>query len=261
VGKAPLDGRRAVVTGGGRGIGAAVARSLAGAGARILVVARSSSETEQVAADIRREGGLADAAVCDAAEESAVRQMGDEARTRMGGVDILVLSAGIAASAPLRAITTADWDRMMNVNARSVFLGAREFLPDMVARGWGRVVAIASTAGLTGGKYIAHYAASKHAVVGLVRSLAMEILGTGVTVNAVCPGYVDTPMTERTLANVAERTGLSRAGALEAVLATTGQDRLLTPEEVAAEVLRLCGEEARDVSGRAVVVGAGGVRA
>jgi NAD(P)-dependent dehydrogenase (short-subunit alcohol dehydrogenase family) len=250
-----------VVTGGGRGIGAAVARSLAGAGAQVLVVARSTSETEQVAADIRRGGGRADAAVCDVAEESAVRQMGDEARTRMGGVDILVLSAGIAASAPFRAITTVDWDRMMNVNARSVFLGAREFVPDMVARGWGRVVAIASTAGLTGGKYIAHYAASKHAVVGLVRSLAMEIIGTGVTVNAVCPGYVDTPMTERTLANVAERTGLSRAEALEAVLATTGQDRLLSPEEVAAEVLRLCGEEARDVSGRAVVVGAGAVRA
>ncbi len=257
MGDAPIAGRGAVVTGGGRGIGASVARALADGGARVVVVARSASETERVAADIRRRGGRADAVLCDVADEGAVRRMGDEARARLETVDLLILSAGTAASAPLRTITAAEWDRMMSVNARSAFLCAREFAPDMAARGWGRIVSIASIAGLTGGKYIAHYAASKHAVVGLVRSLAMEFLGTGVTVNAICPGYVDTPMTEETLANVAARTGLSREAALEAVLATTGQDRLLAPEEVAAEVVKLCGEETRDVTGRTIVVGAG----
>jgi len=251
----PLAGRGAVVTGGGRGIGAATARLLAEAGAAVLVAARTKGEIEGVAEEIRSRGGRAAAVTCDAAEEGDVQRLAREARSHLPAVDILVLSAGGAVSAPFRSITASEWDRMFAVNARSAFLGAREFLPDMAARGWGRVVAVASFAGLAGGKYIAHYSASKHAVVGLVRSLAVEFGGTGVTVNAVCPGYVETPMTERTLANVAARTGLDRKQSLEAVLKTTGQSRLLKPEEVADEIVRFCGEAAGNVTGRTVAMG------
>src|SRR6185503_14040649 len=141
-------------------------------------------------------------------------------------VDILVCSAGAGASAPLAKITLAEWNRMLTVNATGTFLVMREFVGDMVARQWGRVVAVASIAGLQGGKYIAHYSAAKHAVIGLVRSVAREVEGTAVTVNAVCPAYVDTPMTERTIASVQTRSGLSREEALAAVLATIGQERL-----------------------------------
>jgi NAD(P)-dependent dehydrogenase (short-subunit alcohol dehydrogenase family) len=143
---------------------------------------------------------------------------------------------------------------MLAVNATSAFLCTQAFLPGMLARGWGRVVNVASVAGLRGERYIAHYAAAKHALVGLTRALATEVDGTGVTVNAVCPGYVDTPMTDRTLANVAAIKGLDREGALRAVLQAAGQARLITPEEVAGAVLALCGDEAADRNGEAVMV-------
>lgn len=170
----------------------------------------------------------------------------------MGTVDILVNNAGVSSSAPLHKITLDEWNRVLAVNATGTFLCTRTFAPAMIERGWGRIINVASRAGFEGGKYIAHYSSAKHAVVGFTRAVAIELIGTGVTINALCPGYVDTPMTERTVANVAARTRLPRDQALAAVLATTGQERLLTPDQVAAAVLELCADSAAETNGEAI---------
>jgi NAD(P)-dependent dehydrogenase (short-subunit alcohol dehydrogenase family) len=258
--RAALTGRGAVVTGAGRGIGAAVARALSSQGARVVVAARTTREIEEVASELRERGAQAWAVACDVTDEASVLALGREARRVLGAVDVLVNNAGDSASAPLRKIALADWERMMDVNATGTFLCTREFAPEMAGRGWGRIVNMASIAGLEGGKYIAHYAAAKHAVLGFTRSVAMEFEGTGVTINAVCPGYVDTPMTERTLANVEERADLSHEDALAAVLASAGQDRLVSPGEVASAVIDLCAG-GNEITGQSIVLRSGGVRA
>ena len=148
----PLQGRGAVVTGGGRGIGAAVARALAGAGARVVISARTESEIERVAATLRGEGAEVWAFVADAADEASVKRLADEARRRLGAVDIVIANAGAAASAPFAKIALAEWNRMFAANATSVFLAAREFFPEMAKRGWGRIVTVASVAGLEGAR-------------------------------------------------------------------------------------------------------------
>lgn len=252
-----LAGRGAVVTGGGRGIGAAVARALSGEGANVVVAARTSREIEEVAAELRGRGAKAWAVACDVTDEASVIHLAHEARSLLGAVDVLVNNAGDSASAPLRKISLADWERMFEVNATGTFLCTREFAPEMAGRGWGRIVNLASIVGLEGAKYVSHYSASKHAVLGFTRSVALEFAGTGVTVNAVCPGYVDTPMTERTLANVEARAELPRAEALAAVLASAGQDRLVSVEEVAAAVVDLC-SGGSELTGQSIVLKSGG---
>lgn len=248
----------AVVTGAGRGIGVAIARALAEAGAGVVVAARTYGEIEKVAWDLRERGARAYSCFCDVTDEGSVRALCENARKQLGTVDILVNNAGTAASAPYHRITLGEWNRVLAVNATGTFLCTREFAPHMVQRHWGRIINIASLAGLEGARYVAHYVASKHAIVGLTRAVALELADTGVTVNAVCPAYVDTPMTEGTLANIEDRAGLPREKALEAVLATTGQDHLIPPEDVAAAVLDLCRDEAATRSGETVVLGVGG---
>ena len=249
------------MTGGGRGIGAATARALAAEGARVVVTSRTGSEIEAVARDIAGTGGEASAVPCDVTDPDSVAALAEAAGERIGEVDVLVNSAGIAHSAPLARQTLEEWERIFAVNVTGAFLVTRAFLPAMMERGRGRVVNVASVAGLAGAKYIAAYAASKHAVVGFTRSVAAEAAARGVTVNAVCPGYVDTGMTQESVARIMERAGLSEAAALEAILATSPQGRLIEADEVARTVTWLCEEAARGVNGQAIVIDGGGLLA
>jgi len=248
-----MKGRTAVVTGAGRGIGLAIAHALGAEGITVLLAARSPNEVRMEASKLRARNIMAHAAVCDVTDEASVKALAREAEAKLGHVDILVNNAGVSSSAPLRKLSLDEWNRVMAVNATGVFLCTREFAPAMAERGWGRVITIASTSGLEGGRYIAHYCASKHAAVGFTRAAALELEDRGVTVNAICPAYVDTPMTERTLETVGQKTGLARDAALRAVLETAGQERLLRPEEVAAEVVRLCRDDASE-TGQAIVL-------
>ncbi len=252
-----LAGRRAVVTGGGRGIGSAIAAALADAGAAVVVAARSENEIERVAGELRARGARAHAVTCDVTDEASVRRLGEQTREHLGGVDVLVNNAGDGAAAPLAKISLDDWNRMLAVNATGAFLCAREFAPSMAEAGYGRIVSVASVAGLVGARYVAHYTAAKHAVVGLTRALAAEYAGTGVTANVVCPAYVDTPMTARTIAQVQARTRRTPEAALAAVLASASQRRLVQPKEVADQVLALC---AGDDTGQALVLSGGGTQ-
>lgn len=231
-----FSGATAVVTGGGSGIGAAVARALAGEGAMVVVAARTQERIDAVAAAIKRAGGKAKAIRCDVTDDASVGALAKAA----WAVDILVNNAGVAHSAPLLRITLDDWNHVLAVNATGTFLCTRAFVAGMLERKAGAIVNVASVAGLAGAKYIAAYAAAKHAVIGFTRSVAAELEGTGVTCNAVCPGFVDTEMTKESVARVSAKTGKAHDAALAAMLASAGQRRLITSEEVAAAVIALC---------------------
>jgi 3-hydroxybutyrate dehydrogenase len=252
-----LAGQVAVVTGGGRGIGAAIARSLAQEGARILVTSRSGDQLERIVAALAQDGGEAQAFAADVTDPAGVRRMMDAAQKSFGKVDILVNNAGASTSAPLAKITLEEWNRMLTVNATSTFLCTQAALPGMIERGHGRIVNIASVAALSGGRYIAAYAAAKHAVLGFTRCVAAEAAEYGVTVNAVCPGYVDTDMTQESITRISEKTGMSREEALERILQDSPQQRLISPEEVAHVVKMLCAKEARGVNGQAIGIDGG----
>ncbi|HEX9580939.1 MAG TPA: SDR family NAD(P)-dependent oxidoreductase [Gemmatimonadales bacterium] len=253
----PLSGKGALVTGGGRGIGAAVARRLAAAGAAVIVAARSESQVAGVARDIIADGGSAWAQTCDVTDPESVAALADFAAKTLSQVDILVNNAGLAHSAPLHRITLEDWQRLFAVNATGTLLCSQAFVPGMMRRGWGRVINVASVAGLHGAKYIAAYSASKHAVIGFTRSLAAEVAASGVTVNAVCPSYVDTEMTVESMDRMVAKAGITREQALEHILALNPQRRLIAPDEVAHAVATLCDQEARGINGQTMVIDGG----
>jgi NAD(P)-dependent dehydrogenase (short-subunit alcohol dehydrogenase family)/enamine deaminase RidA (YjgF/YER057c/UK114 family) len=240
-----IAGKVAVVTGAGRGIGAATARALAEGGCRVVLAARTREQIERQAAELAAGGHAAKAVVCDVTDEPSVTALAREA-VEVGQVVVLVNNAGAAESMPLARTSLDAWNRLLAVNATGAFLCTRAFLPGMLERKSGQIVNVASTAGLRGGKYFAAYAASKHALLGLTRSVAAEVAGTGVTVNAVCPNFVDTAMTAEAVERIMTKTGRSRDGALAAALDSAGQNRLITPAEVAAAVMAF----ATDTTGR-----------
>lgn len=249
------------MTGGGRGIGRAVALALAERGFDVVVSARSRDAIEGVAAEVRALGRRALAVSSDVTRPEDVSALCQTTRSELGPIAVLVNNAGVATSAPIKAQSLEEWNRVLAVNATGPFLCMQAALPDMVEQRFGRVVNVASITARMGAPYIAAYTASKHALLGLTRVAAAEYGEKGITVNAVCPGYVDTDMTRDSIARVREKTGLSEADALGAILKTAGQKRLVTPDEVAFIVVSLCAEDAAGVNGQAIVIDGGGLLA
>ncbi|MBO0858015.1 MAG: SDR family oxidoreductase [Chloracidobacterium sp.] len=254
-----LNGKIALVTGGGRGIGKACAVALAEAGADVVVCSRSSGEIDAVAGRIRTAGRRALAMVCDVTDADQVGRMAEEAHSKFGAVEILVNNAGLGRSH--RFIDHPDelWDRMLALNLTSAYRVTKAFVPRMIEARRGRVINIASVMSKIGGKYVAAYAAAKHGVLGLTRSLAVELAPYNITVNAVCPGYVDTPMTDDNITNIALKTGSTETEARKALEKISPQNRLIEAEEVAAVVVMLAGESARGISGQAINIDGGAV--
>lgn len=252
--------RIALVTGGGRGIGRAIALAFAGEGAHVAVTARTGAEVAAVAAEIRGLGRKALAVPCDVAEraqvDDAVRQVVDG----LGPVQILVNNAGMAVSAKLLDTDDALWERHLRVNLTGAFLVTRAVLPGMLDARWGRIINIASIAGRQGYPYVAAYTASKHGLLGLTRALAQEVVTAGVTVNAICPGYVATELTWAGARNIQKRTGRAFDEAVRSLAAYSPQKRLIEPEEVAALAVLLASDDARGVTAQAWNVDGGAVQ-
>ncbi|MGN6230771.1 MAG: SDR family NAD(P)-dependent oxidoreductase [Trinickia sp.] len=253
-----LDGKHAVVTGGGSGIGAAIAHALAGAGARVTLIGRDAEKLEAQ----RQALGTAQPTHCEAADVTrpeAVERAFASATATLGPVDILVNNAGQAQAAPFGKTDLGLWQRMLDVNLTGTFLCTQAALPAMIERGFGRIVNVASTAGQIGYPYVAAYCAAKHGVIGLTRSLALEIATTGVTVNAVCPGYTETPLLQESLDQVIAKTGRTASDARAALQRANPQRRFIEPDEVAHAVLWLLMPESRSITGQSISISGGEV--
>ena len=242
----------ALVTGGGRGIGRAIAASLVQSGATVTVLGRDRATLEAAVAA----GAAHFAATADVADQAAVSAAIAQAAGRQP-IDILIANAGIAESAPFAKSDAALFHRMMDVNFMGVVYTVQAALPSIKGRPYGRIVAVASTAGLKGYAYVSAYSAAKHAVIGLVRSLALELASTGVTVNAVCPGFTETDLVAGSIDNIMSKTGRSKEQAVAELARHNPQKRLIQPSEVADAVLWLCGEGAGAITGQAIAVAGG----
>ena len=251
-----LSGEHAVVTGAGRGIGAAIARALASQGAKVSLLGRNRDSLDKLAAELNATTETC-VAVADVTDGSALQGAFARAKERFGPVTILVNNAGQARSAPLHSADDSLWDEMLAVNLGGVYRCIRCALPDMLQTGRGRIINIASTAGLTGYAYVSAYCAAKHGVIGLTRALAMELARKNITVNAVCPGYSDTDMVREAVANIQAKTGRDEAAARAALTARNPQGRLVAPEEVAQTVLWLCSSGAGSITGQSIAVAGG----
>lgn len=242
-----MQGHRVLITGGGSGAGADLARGFAAAGAEVVIAGRRLDALQAVA------GTRMQCVQADVTQEDSVAAM----LAAAGPCDIVIANAGAAETAPFPRLTLDQWNAMLAVNLTGVFLTFREGLRQMT--GWGRLIAVASTAGLKGYGYASAYAAAKHGVVGLTRSVAQEVARREVTANALCPGFLDTEMTERSLANIMAKTGKDRDQALAALTAVNPQNRLIRPQEVTAAALWLCGQGSEGINGQAIPIAGGEV--
>lgn len=249
-----LDGSIALVTGGGRGIGRAVALALADAGASVVIAGRDIQALEQTQAMVQEHGAVGLVQTCDVTDSAAVQEMFAWVRATLGTVDILVNNAGITASIKFTELDDQTWDQIMRVNVTGAFYCCRAAVPGMIERGAGRIINIASIAALSGIPYSSAYSASKHALLGLTRSLALELARHRITANAVCPGWVETDMMQRAVANIVEKTGRTTEQARTSILELSGQKAVITPETVAAAVLRLAGPDGANTTGQAITV-------
>lgn len=256
-----LQNRIALITGGGRGIGRAIAHAFAGEGAPVAVAARTQDQVESVAKELTEQFQVQALAIaCDVSDGNSVKAMFDKVAKGFGrGPDILVNNAGIAESALLTRTNDEFWRRIQGINLDGTFYCMRAALPQMIERGWGRIINIASIAGKTGAPYIAAYSASKHGVLGLTRSASQEVAKNGITVNAICPGYVDTDMTTGAVESITNKTSLTKDQALDSIKKMSPQNRLITSEEVAALALLLASEDGRGINGQAINIDGGGV--
>jgi NAD(P)-dependent dehydrogenase (short-subunit alcohol dehydrogenase family) len=255
----PLAGRRAVVTGAGHGIGRSIALAMAEVGANVAVTARSASELEQLAEQIQAMGRRSLFTTCDVTDPEQVQQMATTFLEGLGGIDILVNNAGNAGSHKLLNHPDELWHRMLAVNLTSVYYVSKAFLAPLIEQKWGRIITIASIASRVGGRYIAAYTAAKHGVLGLTRAMAVELNPYNITVNAICPGYVDTPMTDANVSNISALTSMPAEKAREILAKSSPQNRLMEPEEVAAAAVFLALDSSKGITGQAINIDGGGV--
>lgn len=244
-----LAGKRVLITGGGSGVGANMALAFAHAGAEVVIAGRRLEALERVA----QQHPAIRAISADVTDEARVQALFASA----GLVDIVIANAGVAESAPLTKTSLEVWQQMLAVNLTGVFLTLREGLRQLQDRDWGRLMVVASTAGLKGYPYVAPYAATKHGAVGLVRSLALEVATNGITINALCPGFLDTEMTDRSVAMIMQKTGRSREDSIAALAFTNPQQRLIQPSEVSSAALWLCAAGSEGINGQALVIAGG----
>ena len=254
-----LDDKVVLVTGDGRGIGRAIALAFASQKSRVAIVGRTPATLDDVAEEIRRLGAEALPRVCDVTQKPAVEKLKQEIAGRFGAVQVLVNNAGMAPAAGFLEMPDSLWEEVLRVNLTGTYNCCKVFLADMLAARWGRIINIASTVAKVAYSHISAYAASKHAVLGLTRSLAVETAKFGVTVNAACPGYVDTALTRRNALLMAQKRGKPLDDSLEILANTSPQKRLIEPEEVAHLTLMLASESANGITGQAINVDGGAV--